>query len=115
MWEAWLVAVDARVEHVGSLLRPPVLRDARGARAGELTPAGFKAIEDGAVRDVVALQEASGIAVVTDGELRRESFQSELTDAFDGFEGVAIDAWLWGDWHSDEVGDRHDERPRTWR
>lgn len=43
--------VDARVEHVGSLLRPEFLRDARDAYGrGELTPAGLKAAEDRAVR-----------------------------------------------------------------
>ena len=47
MWDAGLVAVDARVEHVGSLLRPRFLRDARESYArGELTPAGLKAAED---------------------------------------------------------------------
>ena len=53
------------------------------------------------MREVVALQEQAGIEVVTDGELRRESFQSELTAAVDGVEGAGIDAWLWGDWHSE--------------
>ncbi|HSR22556.1 MAG TPA: cobalamin-independent methionine synthase II family protein, partial [Candidatus Eisenbacteria bacterium] len=59
----------------------------------------------------IALQSDAGCPVVTDGELRRESFQSELTAACDGFTGVSIDAWLWGDWHSDEVGDLRIERP----
>jgi 5-methyltetrahydropteroyltriglutamate--homocysteine methyltransferase len=49
--------------------------------------------------------------VVTDGELRRDSFQSEITAACDGFENVTLNAWLWGDWHSDVVGDRSTERP----
>jgi methionine synthase II (cobalamin-independent) len=51
---------------------------------GELTPAGLKAAEDRAVREVVALQEELGLPVVNDGEMRRESFQSELTAACDG-------------------------------
>ena len=47
------VVVGARVEHVGSLLRPRFLRHARDAYArGELTPAGLKAAEDQAVRAV---------------------------------------------------------------
>jgi 5-methyltetrahydropteroyltriglutamate--homocysteine methyltransferase len=50
---------------------------------------------------------------VTDGELRRESFQIELVEAVDGFEGVTIDAWLWGNWHSDELGDKTVERPEV--
>ena len=63
------------------------------------------------MREVVALQEAAGFAVVTDGELRRESFQSELTAAVEGVEGAGIDAWLWGDWHSEHAGERSLERP----
>jgi len=106
------VTVDARVEHVGSLLRPGFLRDAREAYArGELAPAGLKVAEDRAVREVVAMQEEVGLPVVGDGEMRRESFQSELTAACDGFSGVDVNAWLWGAWHSPEVGDVTIARP----
>jgi 5-methyltetrahydropteroyltriglutamate--homocysteine methyltransferase len=106
------VAIDARVEHVGSLLRPRFLRDAREACArGELTPAEFKAAEDRAVREIVAMQEELDLPVVNDGEMRRESFQSELTAACDGFTGVDVNAWLWGEWHSPEVGDLTITRP----
>ncbi|MGH3326286.1 MAG: cobalamin-independent methionine synthase II family protein [Streptomycetales bacterium] len=104
--------VTARAEHVGSLLRPPYLLDARQARAsGRLGAAEFKAVEDRAVREVVRLQDEAGCPVVTDGELRRESFQSELTAATEGFVGVDADAWLWGDWHSEAVGDLSVARP----
>jgi 5-methyltetrahydropteroyltriglutamate--homocysteine methyltransferase len=106
------VTVNARVEHVGSLLRPQFLRDARGAyKRGELTPAEFKAAEDRAVRENVAMQEDLGLPVVNDGEMRRESFQSELTAACEGFTGVDVNAWLWGEWHSSEVGDVTISRP----
>jgi 5-methyltetrahydropteroyltriglutamate--homocysteine methyltransferase len=104
--------VDSHADHVGSLLRPRSLLEARTQRvAGSLPAPDFKAVEDAAVREVVALQEAAGCPVVTDGEFRRESFQSELTEAVDGFAGVDIDAWLWGEWHSDELGDKVVERP----
>ena len=104
--------VTARVEHVGSLLRPPYLLDARAAVVrGSLDPPAFKAVEDRAVREVVGMQEDLDLPVVTDGEMRRESFQAELTEACDGFTGVSLDAWLWGQWHSDEVGDATIERP----
>jgi 5-methyltetrahydropteroyltriglutamate--homocysteine methyltransferase len=106
------VTVDARVEHVGSLLRPGFLRQARDTYArGELTPAELKAAEDRAVREVVAIQEEVGLPVVGDGEMRRESFQGELTAACGGFTGVDVNAWLWGAWHSAEVGDLTIARP----
>jgi 5-methyltetrahydropteroyltriglutamate--homocysteine methyltransferase len=106
------MTVTARVEHVGSLLRPAFLAEARVARArGDITPPVFKAAEDRAVREVVALQEELDLPVVNDGEMRRESFQAELTASCGGFSGVSLDAWLWGAWHSDEVGDATIERP----
>ena len=92
---------------MGSLLRPLELLAAR--ESGDA--AALKAAEDAAIRDVVVMQEEVGLKVLTDGEYRRESFQSELTAAVDGFDGVGIDAWLWGEWHSDELGDKTVERP----
>jgi 5-methyltetrahydropteroyltriglutamate--homocysteine methyltransferase len=106
------VAVTARAEHVGSLLRPRLLLEARDAyAAGALPRADFKAVENRAVAEVIDMQSEAGCPVVTDGELRRESFQSELTAACDGFTGVDINAWLWGNWHSELVGDAKIERP----
>lgn len=101
-----------RTDHVGSLLRPAALLEARDAhRAGALDDTAFKRAEDAAVRGVVRLQEECGCEIVTDGELRRDSFQSELTSSCTGFAGVTMDAWLWGDWHSDAVGDTSIPRP----
>jgi 5-methyltetrahydropteroyltriglutamate--homocysteine methyltransferase len=106
------MTVSAMVEHVGSLLRPSYLLQARAALArAEIAEADFKAAEDRAVREVVALQEDLDLPVVNDGELRRESFQAEMTAACDGFSGVSLEAWLWGTWHSDVVGDSTIERP----
>jgi 5-methyltetrahydropteroyltriglutamate--homocysteine methyltransferase len=85
---------------VGSLLRPIDLLEARiRLAAGELDPASFNEIEDRAVDDAIALQEAAGLEVVTDGEMRRQSFQSQMTAAVDGFGEVNMDAFLWGEWH----------------
>jgi 5-methyltetrahydropteroyltriglutamate--homocysteine methyltransferase len=71
---------------VGSLLRPAYLIDARDAlERGAVTPVTFKAIEDRAVREAVALQESVGIDVITDGELRRYAFFGHLVDALEGF------------------------------
>ena len=105
--------VTAHTDVVGSLLRPQALLDARlRFEQGEMQPAEFKRIEDAAVDAAVALQEQAGLDVVTDGEMRRLSFQSGLPDAVEGFGEVPLDAYLWGDWHGDEhVGDRATERP----
>src|SRR5581483_12008832 len=53
---------------------------------GRLSPAEFKRIEDRAVDEAVRLQEAAGLDVVTDGELRRYAFFGHLIDALDGFD-----------------------------
>jgi 5-methyltetrahydropteroyltriglutamate--homocysteine methyltransferase len=71
---------------VGSLLRPSYLLEARDAlERSELSPAAFKAIEDRAVNEAVALQEAAGLEVLTDGEVRRYAFFGHLVDALQGF------------------------------
>ncbi len=102
----------ARTDVVGSLLRPPELLAAREAFGrGELTAAAIKAVEDAAVDWAIALQAEAGLAVVTDGEMRRLSFQSQLTEAVDGFGDWGLDAFLWGDWRSAELGERRVERP----
>lgn len=68
-----------RADHVGSLLRPPALIDARAAHAaGSLDDAGLRAVEDAAIRDVVALQEEVGLAAATDGEFRRTSWHMDF-------------------------------------
>jgi 5-methyltetrahydropteroyltriglutamate--homocysteine methyltransferase len=65
----------ARADVVGSLLRPSYLKDARQAvREGQLTAAGLRVVEDRAVHEAIALQEGAGLDVVTDGELRRNSW-----------------------------------------
>ena len=76
-----------RSDVVGSLLRPDYLRDARERLAnGDLAPAEFKRIEDRAVDEAIALQEAAGLDVVTDGEMRRYAFYGHLVDALEGFD-----------------------------
>jgi 5-methyltetrahydropteroyltriglutamate--homocysteine methyltransferase len=105
--------VTAHTDVVGSLLRPQALLDARLLfEQGAMEPAEFKRIEDAAADAAVALQEQAGLDVVTDGEMRRLSFQSGLPDAVEGFGEVPLEAYLWGEWHGDEhVGDRATERP----
>ncbi len=104
--------ITAHTDVVGSLLRPPELLKARDdLAAGKIAPAAFKKIEDQAVDAAVKLQEDAGLAVVTDGEMRRLSFQSALTDAVDGFGDVPLEAFLWGDWHSEVLGEMDIARP----
>ena len=83
-----------RAEVVGSLLRPTYLVEAREQLATEkLNAAEFKAIEDRAVNEAIALQEGAGIDVITDGEMRRYAFYGHLIEAlagFDKFGGWAI-------------------------
>ncbi|MFQ5988983.1 MAG: hypothetical protein ACE5K9_03600 [Candidatus Methylomirabilales bacterium] len=107
--------ITNRADVVGSLLRPPwLLKAQRDLASGSITPAAFKAIEDRAVDEAVAIQEEAGLEVVTDGEMRRESFQSQMTAAIDGFGECPLDAFLWGEWHGgEEVGNMHWERPAS--
>ncbi len=101
-----------RSEHVGSLLRPPELLVARERHErGEIDDDMLRAAEDAAVDEVLRRQEETGIGVVTDGEQRRLSFQSQMVEAVDGFGEWDLDAFLWGDWKSDAVGDLALERP----
>jgi 5-methyltetrahydropteroyltriglutamate--homocysteine methyltransferase len=107
--------ITSHTDVVGSLLRPPKLLQAReDVSAGKITQAEFKSIEDRAVDEAVALQETAGLEVVTDGEMRRLSFQSQMAEAVDGFGLYDIDAFLWGDWQGDEsVGNLNVGRPKN--
>jgi 5-methyltetrahydropteroyltriglutamate--homocysteine methyltransferase len=102
----------ARTDVVGSLLRPPELLEAQARHAaGELADADLARAEDRAVDEALRLQEEAGLEVVTDGEMRRLSFQSQLPAAVEGFGEWDLDAFLWGEWHSDELGDLEVQRP----
>jgi 5-methyltetrahydropteroyltriglutamate--homocysteine methyltransferase len=104
--------ITARSDVVGSLLRPLELLEARRRHVdGRLSDADFKVIEDQAVDEAVLLQEQVGLEVVTDGELRRLSFQSSFVDATEGCGEVPFEAFLWGEWQSDTMGSERIERP----
>src|SRR3972149_3111028 len=78
-----MITVHADV--VGSLLRSPELLEAqKQLAAGTITAHQFKGIEGKAVDDAIALQESVGLEVVTDGEMRRQSFQGQMTAAVNG-------------------------------
>lgn len=78
-----------RADVIGSLLRPPTLLAARERhQAGQLDDPTFKSLEDEAVDFCIAVQERSGVDVVTDGEMRRNVFASQLVQSVDGFESI---------------------------
>jgi 5-methyltetrahydropteroyltriglutamate--homocysteine methyltransferase len=78
-----------RADHVGSLLRPPKLLEARERKKrGEIAPEQLTAIEDEAIRDAVRLQEDLGLKAVTDGEFRRTLWHMDFLTSFAGVKSV---------------------------
>jgi len=76
-----------RADQVGSLLRPPQIKTARDSHArGELNDIDLKAVEDRAIADVVAKQEAMGLKGITDGEFRRAWWHFDFLAGLDGVE-----------------------------
>jgi 5-methyltetrahydropteroyltriglutamate--homocysteine methyltransferase len=89
-----------RADQVGSLLRPQRLKDARERfQRGELPRDELRAIEDEAIRDVVAKQEAIGLQGVTDGEFRRTFFH---VDFLQQLQGVAVSGGISARFHTRE-------------
>lgn len=81
-----------RADHVGSLLRPRYLLEARAqAKEGALEPAALAEIEDRAIREVIALQQDVGLKGVTDGEFRRSSWHMDFIYEIGGIDKVASD------------------------
>jgi 5-methyltetrahydropteroyltriglutamate--homocysteine methyltransferase len=75
-----------RADHIGSLLRPAELRQAfKDHNAKRIDGEYFAQIQDRCIRDVVALQEAAGLKVVTDGEFRRGSYWGRFVERIEGF------------------------------
>jgi 5-methyltetrahydropteroyltriglutamate--homocysteine methyltransferase len=76
-----------RNDVVGSLLRPPALKEARNRYdEGELTLEELRKIEDRAILQAIRLQEEIGLAVVTDGEYRRLNFQDSFGASVSGYD-----------------------------
>lgn len=85
-----------RAEVIGSLLRPGYLMDAHRAReAGQISIRRSKEIEDRSVEEALQLQEAAGIDVVTDGEMRRSIFLGPLMDLGAGLAPVSSESFHW--------------------
>jgi 5-methyltetrahydropteroyltriglutamate--homocysteine methyltransferase len=76
-----------RADHVGSLLRPAALKDARAKHTrGEISAEELKAVEDRAIKEVIRKQEEVGLKSVTDGEFRRASWRTDFLEQLDGVE-----------------------------
>ncbi|HXV48409.1 MAG TPA: methionine synthase [Candidatus Binatia bacterium] len=77
-----------RADHIGSLLRPAELLQARSANT---SGAQLRALEDKHILRVIEKQKELGFKIFTDGELRRGNFMSDFNDAVNGIdEGVAV-------------------------
>jgi 5-methyltetrahydropteroyltriglutamate--homocysteine methyltransferase len=80
-----------RADHVGSLLRPPELHEARArARAGAISAAALREAEDRAIRAAVVRQEALGLRAVTDGEYRRDFWHLDFLRRLGGVSTAPI-------------------------
>jgi 5-methyltetrahydropteroyltriglutamate--homocysteine methyltransferase len=94
-----------RADQVGSLMRPPVLIEARNERqAGELSAEALRAIEDHAIRDVVKMQESVGLRSISDGEYRRRSYIIDFFQKAAGPDGVSLEQGTF--FHKNAKGDR---------
>jgi 5-methyltetrahydropteroyltriglutamate--homocysteine methyltransferase len=81
-----------RTDVVGSLLRPDYLKGAHEmVDEGQMDSGELREAEDRAVREAVALQEAAGLDVVTDGEMRRLNFQDSFGASVTGFDAAKAD------------------------
>ena len=84
-----------RADHVGSLLRPQALKEAREKRArGEITPAELTAVEDREIKRAIQKQEEVGLQAITDGEFRRSWWHLDFLWGLDGAEKHVMDTGI---------------------
>src|SRR3954470_21739452 len=84
-----------RADHVGSLLRPASLKQAREKRAkGEISAADLKAVEDREIERVIKKQEEVGLQAVTDGEFRRSWWHLDFLWGLDSIERHVMDTGI---------------------
>jgi len=81
-----------RADHVGSLLRPAPLKEARAKHArGEIDAGALAAIEDREIEKIIKRQEEAGLQSVTDGEFRRSWWHLDFLWGLDGIERYAME------------------------
>jgi len=74
-----------RADHVGSLLRPQELKQARADfKDRKISLQQLRELEDRSIRSAIALQESAGLQSVTDGEFRRAFWHVDFLTGFDG-------------------------------
>ncbi len=102
-----------RADIVGSFLRPDTIKAARADhRAGKLTADQLRLLEDTEIRKVIAMQEAAGLQVATDGEFRRGTYSENFTTQ--GLTGVTTEHSGTGKWtYSDGKGGSRNARVPT--
>ena len=81
-----------RADHVGSLLRPAALKEARARRErGEISADGLRAAEDAAIERIIGRQAEIGLRSATDGEFRRAMWHFDFLEHLDGVESFRAD------------------------
>lgn len=76
-----------RADHVGSLLRPKPLQEARAQwKAGALSRAALREVEDRCIAEAIRKQESTGLRAATDGEYRRAYWHYDFVSGLDGVE-----------------------------
>ena len=84
-----------RADHVGSLLRPQTIHDARAKRArGEISAEQLKEIEDREIERVIKKQEEVGLKAITDGEFRRSWWHLDFLWGLDGAQKHVMDTGI---------------------
>ena len=79
------MAESYRADHVGSLLRPAALLEARASQqAGRLSLDQLRGIADRAILEALEMQRQVGMDVFSDGEYRRSWFSGGLAESVEG-------------------------------
>ena len=83
-----LTKAPFKADHVGSLLRPEILHNARkNFKAGEITAEQLREVETTEIKRIVDKQIEVGLELVTDGEFRRRFWHTDFLEHLNGFEG----------------------------
>ncbi|HUA20513.1 MAG TPA: hypothetical protein VMB25_17315 [Bryobacteraceae bacterium] len=93
------MAFQYRADHVGSLLRPSELLEARKNQS--LTPEQLKELEDTHILRVLQRQKDLGLRIFTDGEFRRAGFMSDFNDSIEGLDNAEA---IMRDWKMERSG-----------